>query len=99
MYKYRIFLQKESDGGVKYTANKMIEFFTPVHKDEEVILPSHVKELRDLPKWAAMQETWVVSAVIHQIMGSIEKGDFIILTPAPVNRLMVLISCNKGGNE
>ena len=90
MYQYRVFFQKEPSKRGLGTTRKTITFFTPIHKGEEVILPSHIKELQDVPEWVRGQGTWVVNAVIHQVKEAIEKADIIILIPAPIDRLMVL---------
>lgn len=90
MYQYRVFFQKEPSERGLGTTKKTIAFLTPVHKGEEVLLPSHMKELQDMPEWVMNQGMWVVNTVIHQTNESIEKTDMIILVPAPINRLIVL---------
>ena len=90
MYQYRVFFQKEPSKRGLGTTRKTIAFFTPIHKGEEVILPSHMKELQDTPKWVLNQGMWIVNAVIHQTKEAIEKADIIILIPAPIDRLRVL---------
>jgi hypothetical protein len=90
MYQYRVFFQEKLSKRGLITTKKPIAFFTRIQQGEEVILPAHIKQLQDVPKWVLYQETWVVDAVIHQTREAAEKADIIILIPAPVNRLRVL---------
>ena len=85
MYRYRAFFQDELSKRGLITTKKPITFLTRIYKGEEVILPTHIKQLQDMPKWVLYQRTWIVDAVIHQTREAAEKADIIILIPAPIN--------------
>lgn len=85
MYKYRVSLwngeEKAKKGWEGQTTENPVEFFTPLHIGEKVILSSHVRQLWSMPHWTQEQEIWVVKEIFHQISEAIEEADIAIFFP------------------
>lgn len=108
-YPYRIFFKRicpEDDArlvkrGQLYivTPKDALYFFTPLYEGETVMLPTHLKELWDLPKWFHEQVVWKVETVVHLTGGARHECDQVILVPSLTDPLQEACELNFKNQE